>query len=129
MTKPLALASSQISRSRLSSKSNSTTCAEPGTTPRDGRRVCAKGSRRTTVSQSHVLTQPGCKVVDRAEVIGFQLRIIIQDLLFCHAGGQPIQHIPHCYTQSSDTRLARAFARLDRDAGTHPSRISLAFRE
>src|ERR1035441_8428888 len=67
----------------------------PGTTQRAGRRVCARGSRQTAVSQSHTPTNPGGKFVYRTEIIRLQFRVVIEDLLFCHARGEPNQHIPY----------------------------------
>jgi hypothetical protein len=71
-------------------------------------------------------TQLGGKFVHCPEIVRRQFRVVIEDLLFGHASGEPVQHIPYSNSQSADTRLASAFARLDRDAGSHASRISLA---
>src|SRR5205823_3772944 len=101
---------------------------KPGITLRGGRRVCARGSRRTAISQRHTPAQPGGKLVNGAEIIRFQLRVIIEDLLLRHACGEPIQHVPYRDAQPTDTRLAGAFAWLDRDTGAHALRISLARR-
>jgi hypothetical protein len=46
-------------------------------------------------------------------------------LPFCHAPGEPCQHIPYSDAQPADTRLAGTFAGLDRDAGSRSSSISL----
>jgi hypothetical protein len=118
MTKSLVLANSQISRSRFSGKSKLHNVSRVRVqTPRGGRRVCARDSRRTAVSQSHMAAQPSGKFVHRPEILRLQLRVIVKDLLFRHAGGEPIQHVPNCDAQPADTRLAGAFAWLDRDAG------------
>jgi hypothetical protein len=97
-----------------------------GTNQRGGRRVCASGFRRTAVSQSHASTQPCGKLVNRTEIVRLQFRVIIEDLLLGRAGREPLQHVPSGDAQPADRRLAGEFTGLDRDAGTHLSRVSLA---
>ena len=98
----------------------------PGITQQDERRVCERDSRRTVASQSHTPAQLGGIFVNRTKIIRFQFRVVVQNLLFCHPASKPIQHIPYSDAQTADARLAGAFARFDRDAGRHASRISLA---
>src|ERR1035438_2066266 len=84
------------------------------------------GSRQTAASQSHTPTHPGGKLVNRTEIVRLQFRVVIEDFLFCHARGEPTQHIPYRDAQPADTRLAGALAWLDHDAGSHASSISLS---
>ena len=70
----------------------------------------------------------GGKLVYGAEIIGLQFRVVIEDLLFRHARGEPTQHIPHGDAQPADTRLAGAFAWLDRDASSISDASELSWR-
>ena len=97
----------------------------PGITEQDVRRVCARFSSNSSFTELHA-AQLGGIFVNRTKIIRFQFRVVVQNLLFCHPASKPIQHIPYSDAQTADARLAGAFARFDRDAGRHASRISLA---
>src|SRR5262245_23431265 len=58
----------------------------------------------------------GGKFVYRTEIVLFQLRIVIEDLLFGHARSEPTQHIPYRDPQPTNARLPRSFSWLNRDA-------------
>jgi hypothetical protein len=83
-------------------------------------------ARVVFVEQSHASTQPCGKLVNRTEIVRLQFRVIIEDLLLGRAGREPLQHVPSGDAQPADRRLAGEFTGLDRDAGTHLSRVSLA---
>src|SRR5579872_510979 len=87
-----------------------------GIGPRGAKLVDGKGSHRTEASQSNAPPHPGSVFIYRAEVILLQLGIILDDLVFSLAGGQPAENVPDGYPQAPNAGLAGALSGLDGNA-------------
>src|SRR4051812_14106707 len=109
---------------RMGSRCSARSASSLDTNQRGVERVFAIGSRRRAISQSDAPAQLGGEFVNGAEVAGLQFRVVIQDLLLGHAGGEPFQDVPNCDPQTANAGLAGTFTCFDRDARLHGLRIS-----
>jgi hypothetical protein len=73
-----------------------------------------------------MLTDTGGVLVSGAEVLGFEFRVVVDNLLFGHPRGQPVQDVPNRDAKAANARLARTFPRLDGDTRFDSCRIAPA---
>ena len=80
---------------------------------RDGQRALARDSRRTEASTRHALACCNLRsiCVDRGEVCLFEIWVVGEDFILCHAGCQHIQNVRHGDPKSADAGLPRSLAR------------------
>jgi len=118
--KPPSCAKSQISRSGRSSRDR-TPQHEPNrdTVRTVVRRAYAKDSRRKAASQGDTPAHVGGEVVDRGKIVRLQFRVVVEDFLLGHSGGEPAQDIPNGDAESTYARLTGPFSGLDADSGRH----------
>src|SRR5579872_1711959 len=67
--------------------------------------------------------------IDGGEVVFLEIRIINQDLFFRGPRREPLQYVPHRYTESPNARLTGTLARLDGDAVASHDALRRSYRE
>jgi hypothetical protein len=74
-------------------------------------------SRPTRASSSHGQTTLTISCVGQAcpNVVFGEVRILLEDLLVRHPGGQKVKNVINRNAQTTDARLAATFARLNSD--------------